>query len=62
MVRYLNAQECNGLSCRFFRHARRHDIPRYRSAMIGIFSGALVLAGLFTFYPGRIMYEVVFGR
>jgi uncharacterized membrane protein len=44
------------------QHARRHDIPRHRTAMIGIFSGALVLAGLFTFYPGRIMYEVLFSR
>ena len=44
------------------RHARRHDVPRHRHAMIGIFSGALVIAGLFTFYPGRIMYEVLFGR
>ena len=43
-------------------HARRHDVPHHRAAMIGIFAGALVIAGLFTFYPGRIMYEVVFGR
>jgi uncharacterized membrane protein len=39
--------------------ARRHDVPRHRSAMLGLFIGALVIAGLFTFYPGRIMYEVV---
>ena len=43
-------------------HARRHEVPRHRRAMIGIFSGALVIAGLFTFYPGRIMYEVLFSR
>ena len=29
--------------------------------MIWIFSGALVIAGLFTFLPGRIMHAVVFG-
>ena len=29
--------------------------------MLGIFFGALVIAGLFTFVPGRIMYKVVFG-
>jgi uncharacterized membrane protein len=29
--------------------------------MVGIFVGGLVIAGLFTFYPGRIMYHVVFG-
>jgi len=30
--------------------------------MILIFSGALVIAGLFTFVPGRIMHAVLFGR
>jgi uncharacterized membrane protein len=29
--------------------------------MIGIFSGALVVAGLFTLLPGRIMHAVIFG-
>ncbi len=29
--------------------------------MIAIFSGALVIAGLFTLLPGRIMHAVVFG-
>jgi uncharacterized membrane protein len=29
--------------------------------MISIFSGALVIAGLFTLLPGRIMHAVVFG-
>jgi uncharacterized membrane protein len=41
--------------------AHRHEVPRHRGRMIGLFVGALVLAGLFTFWPGRIMYEVVFG-
>ena len=30
--------------------------------MISIFFGALVIAGLFTFVPGRIMHAVVFGH
>jgi uncharacterized membrane protein len=29
--------------------------------MISIFAGALVVAGLFTLVPGRIMHRVVFG-
>jgi uncharacterized membrane protein len=29
--------------------------------MVGLFAGALVIAGLFTFVPGRIMYHVAFG-
>ncbi len=41
--------------------AHRHDVARHRRAMIGIFVGALVIAGIFTFAPGRIMHAVVFG-
>ncbi len=29
--------------------------------MTGIFAGGLVIAGLFTFVPGRIMHAVTFG-
>ena len=43
------------------RHARRHDVGRHRKAMMGIFAGALVIAGIFTFWPGRIMHAVLFG-
>jgi len=42
-------------------HARRHAVARHRWAMISIFVGALVVAGLFTLVPGRIMHAVVFG-
>jgi uncharacterized membrane protein len=42
-------------------HARRHHIERHRRAMISIFAGALVIAGIFTLLPGRIMYSVLFG-
>jgi uncharacterized membrane protein len=42
-------------------HARRHNVARHRTAMLSIFTGALVVAGLFTFLPGRIMHAVVFG-
>jgi uncharacterized membrane protein len=41
--------------------AHRHEIRRHQRAMISIFFGALVIAGLFTFVPGRIMHAVVFG-
>jgi uncharacterized membrane protein len=41
--------------------AHRHQIPEHRRTMIAIFSGALVVAGLFTLLPGRIMHAVVFG-
>ena len=42
-------------------HARRHRVRRHRASMIGLFAGALVIAGLFTLLPGRVMHEVVFG-
>ncbi|MGO9699757.1 MAG: DUF2306 domain-containing protein [Xanthobacteraceae bacterium] len=42
-------------------HARRRRVAHHRWAMIGIFFGALVIAGLFTLVPGRIMHAVVFG-
>jgi uncharacterized membrane protein len=41
--------------------AHKHDVERHRRAMTGLFTGALVVAGIFTFYPGRIMHAVVFG-
>jgi uncharacterized membrane protein len=42
-------------------HAHRHAVDRHRWAMISIFTGGLVIAGLFTFLPGRIMHAVAFG-
>jgi uncharacterized membrane protein len=41
--------------------ARRHIVERHRKHMLGLFVGALVIAGAFTFWPGRIMHAVVFG-
>jgi uncharacterized membrane protein len=41
--------------------ARHHDVSGHRRVMILIFAGALVVAGLFTVAPGRIMHAVVFG-
>jgi len=41
--------------------ARRHQVERHRRAMLGLFAGALVVAGTFTLLPGRIMHSVVFG-
>lgn len=41
--------------------ARRHDVNRHRRTMLGLFLGALVIAGAFTFAPGRLMHALVFG-
>jgi uncharacterized membrane protein len=42
--------------------AHRHAVDYHRRAMTGIFLGALVIAGLFTLVPGRIMHAVVLGN
>jgi uncharacterized membrane protein len=42
--------------------ARRHRIADHRRIMTMTFVGALVIAGLFTLLPGRIMHAVVFGH
>ena len=41
--------------------ARNHRVRGHRLTMIGLFAGALVIAGIFTLVPGRIMYKVLFG-
>jgi len=43
-------------------HAHRHRVMQHRKAMISIFVGALVIAGAFTFLPGRVMHAVAFGN
>jgi uncharacterized membrane protein len=41
--------------------AHRHRVADHRRIMIIIFLGALLVAGLFTLVPGRIIHSVVFG-
>jgi len=41
--------------------AHRHEVERHRRAMTGLFFGALIIAGLFTVLPHRIMHAVIFG-
>ncbi len=41
--------------------ARGHNVRRHKRTMVSIFAGALVIGGLFSFVPGRIMHAVVFG-
>jgi uncharacterized membrane protein len=42
-------------------YAHTHQVGQHRRAMLGMFLGGLVIAGLFTLAPGRIMHAVVFG-
>ena len=41
--------------------ARRHNIKAHRRMMTGNFLFGLILAGAFTFVPGRLMWRVFFG-
>ena len=41
--------------------ARTHAVQAHRFTMIGLFCGALLIAGFFTLAPGRIMSRVLFG-
>lgn len=42
--------------------ARRHDVKSHRGTMTGLFYGGMVIAGAFTFVPGRLMFQVFFGH
>lgn len=41
--------------------ARQRRVRSHRVAMTQLFAFALVITGLFTFWPGRIMHQVAFG-
>lgn len=41
--------------------AHRHDVRGHRGTMIGLYVGALIVAGLFTLLPTRILGRVLFG-
>lgn len=43
------------------RRARRHEVIQHKRAMIALFAGALLIAGLFALLPGRVMHAAVFG-
>src|SRR5256714_14673359 len=51
---------CNAAACGRARAAPPHRAAPQR--LIAIFTGALVVAGLFTLLPGRIIHAVVFGN
>ena len=42
--------------------AHTHHVNAHKWTMIWIFIGGLVIAGAFTFVPGRIMHQVAFGQ
>lgn len=41
--------------------ARRHDVAAHARGMMAVYFGGLVLAGILTMMPGRLMWRVFFG-
>lgn len=39
---------------------KRRDVKKHRESMTGMFIGGMAIAGLFTFLPGRTMWNVFF--
>ncbi|MGK0342584.1 MAG: putative membrane protein [Candidatus Azotimanducaceae bacterium] len=40
-----------------FFAARQGNVKKHRNSMIGLYVGALVVAGLFTLMPGRLLHD-----
>ena len=40
---------------------RAKNIKRHKQMMITLYGFALILTGLFTFMPGRVMHQIAFG-
>ena len=41
--------------------AKTRNIRLHKRAMLGVYIGGILIAGAFTFVPGRLMHAVVFG-
>jgi uncharacterized membrane protein len=41
--------------------ARKHNVKRHSGIAVRLYAGALLGAGLFTFFPGRLMWQMFFG-
>ena len=41
--------------------ARRHKVDMHSRIMTRLYVGALIIAGIFTFFPGRLMWAMFFG-
>lgn len=42
-------------------HAMKGQFRSHRRSVMGLYFGALIIPGVFTFLPGRLMWEVVAG-
>ena len=44
-----------------FHHVRRGNVHKHQRAAQGLFFGALLIPGILSFMPGRMMWHLVFG-
>lgn len=44
-----------------FSTVRRGDIQAHKRHMVGLYIGALIIAGLFSLAPGRLLHRMLFG-
>jgi len=44
-----------------FHYVRKGNIKKHEKAVKGLFFGALLIPGVISFLPGRLMWHVVFG-
>ena len=40
--------------------AKKHDVNRHGRVMTNLFIGGMIVAGVFTFFPGRLMWQMFF--
>ena len=40
---------------------KRGNVAAHQRSMVGVYIGGLLIAGAFTFVPGRLMYRIFFG-
>ncbi len=45
---------------RAYLAAKRHDVMAHRNTMIGLYVGGILIAGAFTFMPGRLLNTWLF--
>lgn len=41
--------------------ARRHKVDLHKRVMRNVYVGGLLIAGVFTFFPGRLIWQIFFG-
>lgn len=44
-----------------FHYIRKGNVKKHRNAVMGLFFGALLIPGIISFLPGRLMWHVLFG-